>query len=76
MIPYEQMLMADAFTNYRQIMGDVTLSPTMGQYLDMANNAMGNSGDGHDRESKLRPRSDAALHHRHHHAQSGRLCTA
>jgi uncharacterized protein (DUF1800 family) len=43
MIPYEQMLMADAFTNYRQIMGDVTLSPTMGQYLDMANNAMGNS---------------------------------
>ncbi len=46
MIPYEQMLMADAFTNYRQIMGDVTLSPTMGQYLDMANNAMGNSATG------------------------------
>jgi uncharacterized protein (DUF1800 family) len=33
------MLLADAFTNYRQIMGDVTLSPAMGQYLDMANNA-------------------------------------
>ncbi len=46
MIPYEQMLMADAFTNYRQIMGDVTLSPTMGQYLDMANNAMGNPATG------------------------------
>jgi uncharacterized protein (DUF1800 family) len=42
MIPYEQMLMADAFTNYRQIMGDVTLNPAMGQYLNMANNAMGN----------------------------------
>jgi uncharacterized protein (DUF1800 family) len=46
MIPYEQMLMADAFTNYRQIMGDVTLSPTMGQYLNMANNAMGNAATG------------------------------
>jgi uncharacterized protein (DUF1800 family) len=46
MIPYEQMLMADAFTNYRQILGDVTLSPAMGQYLDMANNAMGNPATG------------------------------
>jgi uncharacterized protein (DUF1800 family) len=46
MIPYEQMLMADAFTNYRQIMGDVTLSPAMGQYLSMANNAMGNPAAG------------------------------
>ena len=46
MIPYEQMLMADAFTNYRQIMGDVTLSPAMGQYLNMANNAMGNPATG------------------------------
>ena len=46
MIPYEQMLMADAFTNYRQIMGDVTLSPAMGQYLGMANNAMGNPAAG------------------------------
>jgi uncharacterized protein (DUF1800 family) len=46
MIPYEQMLMTDAFTNYRQIMGDVTLSPAMGQYLSMANNAMGNPAAG------------------------------
>jgi hypothetical protein len=37
--PYEDMLSADAFTNYRQILGDVTVSPTMGQYLNMANNA-------------------------------------
>ena len=36
---YQNMLLADAFTNYRQIMYDVTLSPAMGQYLDMANNA-------------------------------------
>jgi uncharacterized protein (DUF1800 family) len=46
MIPYEQMLMADAFANYRKIMGDVTLSPTMGQYLNMANNALGNAATG------------------------------
>ena len=38
-ILYQNMLLADAFTNYRQIMEDVTLSPAMGQYLDMANNA-------------------------------------
>jgi hypothetical protein len=38
MIPYQQMLLNDAFTSYRQILGDVTLSPGMGAYLDMANN--------------------------------------
>ena len=46
MIPYEQMLMADAFTNYRQILGDATLSPAMGQYLNVANNAMGSAVEG------------------------------
>jgi uncharacterized protein (DUF1800 family) len=45
-IPYQQMLMADAFTNYRQILGDVTLSPAMGQYLDMANNGKANATAG------------------------------
>jgi hypothetical protein len=39
MVPYQNMLLADSFTNYRQIMSDVTLSSAMGQYLDMANNA-------------------------------------
>ena len=38
-VMYENMLLNDAFTNYRQIMYDVTLSPAMGQYLDMGNNA-------------------------------------
>src|SRR6185312_7807289 len=37
MVPYQDMLLADSFTNYRQIMGDVTLSGAMGQYLDLAN---------------------------------------
>jgi uncharacterized protein (DUF1800 family) len=36
--PYLRLLTQDAFVNYRQIMYDVTLSPTMGRYLDMVNN--------------------------------------
>jgi uncharacterized protein (DUF1800 family) len=46
MIPYEQLLINDAFTNYRQILGDVTLNPTMGQYLNMANNAKADPSTG------------------------------
>ena len=38
MARYQQMLLDDAFGNYRQLLADVTLSPMMGQYLDMANN--------------------------------------
>lgn len=37
--PYLQMLEADAFSNYRTIMTDVTLNPGMGIYLDMVDNA-------------------------------------
>jgi uncharacterized protein (DUF1800 family) len=44
MVLFQNMLLADAFTNYRQIMEDVTLSPAMGQYLDMANNAAASGG--------------------------------
>jgi uncharacterized protein (DUF1800 family) len=46
MVLFQNMLLADSFTNYRQIMFDVTLSPAMGQYLDMANNAMANPSQG------------------------------
>ena len=46
MVLFQNMLLSDAFTNYRQIMGDVTLSPAMGQYLDMANNAMADPATG------------------------------
>jgi uncharacterized protein (DUF1800 family) len=38
MAPYMRLLSQDAFTNYRTIMQDVTLSPAMGAYLNMANN--------------------------------------
>jgi len=39
MTVYQQLLLNDAFTNYGQILTDVTLSPAMGEYLNMANNA-------------------------------------
>ncbi len=38
MSPYLNMLQADAFANYRQILEDLTLNPAMGHYLDMVNN--------------------------------------
>jgi uncharacterized protein (DUF1800 family) len=38
MATYGSMLSRDAFTNYRTIMQDVTLSPAMGTYLNMVNN--------------------------------------
>ena len=43
MAPFQQMLMADAFTNYKQLLTDVTLSPAMGNFLDMANNGKANA---------------------------------
>ena len=39
MVPYYNTLAADAFTNWRTIMEDVTLSPAMGLYLNMIQNA-------------------------------------
>ena len=38
MARYQQMLLDNAFGNYRDVLEAVTLSPMMGQYLDMANN--------------------------------------
>jgi uncharacterized protein (DUF1800 family) len=34
---YENVLLRDAFANFRTLLQDVTLSPAMGHYLDMAN---------------------------------------
>ena len=42
-IPYHEMILNNAFANFRKILGDVTLSPAMGYYLDMANNGRGNA---------------------------------
>jgi uncharacterized protein (DUF1800 family) len=38
LVPYLETLQKDAFANFRTLMKDVTLSPTMGEYLDMRNN--------------------------------------
>ena len=35
---YQQMLLDNAFVNYRQLIERVTLQPAMGDYLDMVNN--------------------------------------
>lgn len=40
--PYWRMFRDDAFGNYRDLIHDVTLSPSMGRYLNMANNNKGN----------------------------------
>jgi uncharacterized protein (DUF1800 family) len=40
--PFQELLLTDAFTNYRQILGDVTLSAPMGSFLNMVNNAAAN----------------------------------
>jgi len=37
-IPYLRILNQHAFGNYRTLMEEMTLSPTMGRYLDMVNN--------------------------------------
>ena len=55
MADYEQLLVNDAFANYRQILQDVTLSPAMGRYLNMVNNDKANPAKGtHPNENYAR----------------------
>ena len=35
---YQQLLYDNAFTNYRELLHDITLNPALGRYLDMLNN--------------------------------------
>ena len=49
-----QLLESDSFTNYRQIMGDVTTSPAMGDWLDMVNNGKPQNGQDHANENFAR----------------------
>ncbi len=44
--PFENILLNDAFANYRKIMADVTLDSSMGYFLDMGNNAKANPAIG------------------------------
>ena len=46
MVPYLRLLHGQAFGSYLDIMRQVTLSPTMGRYLDMVNNAKTEPGSG------------------------------
>lgn len=46
MANYQRIFLKDAFANFRTILGDVTLSPAMGNYLNMANNAKANLARG------------------------------
>jgi uncharacterized protein (DUF1800 family) len=43
---YSDMLANDAFGNFRQLLQDVTLSPVMGNYLNMLRNAKANAAKG------------------------------
>ncbi|MGA8034918.1 MAG: DUF1800 family protein [Candidatus Acidiferrales bacterium] len=49
-----QLLEKDAFTNYRQVMYDVTTSPAMGDWLDMVNNGKPQTGEDHANENFAR----------------------
>jgi uncharacterized protein (DUF1800 family) len=44
--PYWRLFRDNAFSNYRDIMKALTLSPAMGNYLNMANNNKGNPAEG------------------------------
>jgi uncharacterized protein (DUF1800 family) len=46
MVEYQRLLGNDAFGNYRQVLEDMTLSASMGIYLDMVNNAKANPAKG------------------------------
>ena len=46
MAAYQNMLLRNAFGNFRDLLQDVTLSPVMGNYLDMVNNDKANLASG------------------------------
>lgn len=44
--PYWQILSRNAFGNFRQLLWDITVSPQMGKYLDLANSTKPGAGGG------------------------------
>lgn len=44
LVPYLQILSKQAFGNYRQLLWDITVSPQMGKYLDLANSKISSPG--------------------------------
>lgn len=49
--PYLEILGRNAFGNFRQLIEEVTLSPAMGRYLDMAGNNKSNPNENYAREA-------------------------
>ena len=49
-IAYHKILSRNSFGSYRTLLNDVTLSPTMGQYLDMARSTKLNPNENYPRE--------------------------
>ncbi len=50
MFAYHQQLSKNAFGNWRQLMTDVTLNPSMGNYLDMVRSTRTNPNENYPRE--------------------------
>lgn len=50
MLPYIQILDRNAFGNYRTLLKEITLSPGMGNYLDMASSTVQNPNENYARE--------------------------
>ncbi len=50
MVEYHKILSANAFGNYRTLMKEMTLNPTMGRYLDMAISTRNNPNENYARE--------------------------
>jgi uncharacterized protein (DUF1800 family) len=51
MSPYLQIFAQDAFSNFRTLLGDITLNPAMGSYLNMAGNLKSAPNENYGRES-------------------------
>ncbi len=49
-LPYLQVLDRNAFRNWRDLMGEMTLNPGMGRYLDMVNSRADNPNENYARE--------------------------
>jgi hypothetical protein len=50
MSPYLNVLVRNAFGNFRQLLWDMTLNPAMGDYLDMVNNDRSSPNENYARE--------------------------
>ena len=69
---YVDMLMDDAFGNFRTLLTNISTNAAMGSFLTFLGNRRANAADRRGAGRELRPRADAALHHRPAAPQRGR----